>query len=190
MNNEKNNIQGLQVNPLQGSPVPPLAGTVLVAGYDSRDGSLRVLNLASLVEALQQAEALHTEDRVDERDKASLTILAGTAVDSVKTATLEVPTGEVWYLNRLNLVTPAGVVANVMVSKFPKTEGIEKAYLAADQAAASDTDYDLAAAGQLGADLRLVGGDKLTIRAKVTAAPVADVAVALTPFGRKARKLV
>lgn len=190
MNNEKNLLKPLELGALQGSPVPPLAGTVLVAGYDSRDGSLRVLNLASLVEALQTAEVLHTEDRVDERDKASLTILAGTAVDSVKTATLEVPAGEVWYLNRLNLVTPAGVVANILVSRFPKTEGIEKTYLATDQAAASDVNYDLASTGQLGADLRLVGGDKLTIRAKVTVAPAADVAVSLAPFGRKARKLV
>ena len=190
MIDNKNQVGALELQALQGSPVPPLAGTVLVAGYDSRDGSLRVLNLASLVEALQTAEVLHTEDRVDERDKVSLTILAGTAVDSVKSATLEVPAGEVWYLNRLNLVTPAGVVANILVSKFPKTEGIEKTYLATDQAAGSDVNYDLRDVGQLGADLRLVAGDKLTIRAKVTAAPVADVAVALTPFGRKARKLL
>ena len=69
---------------------------------------------------------------------------------------------------------------------------MDKKYLGTDQAAGSDVNYDLKEAGQLGADLRLVGGDKLTVVATVTAAggTTADRTVTLNLFGRKARRLV
>ncbi|MDD4986965.1 MAG: hypothetical protein PHQ43_14550, partial [Dehalococcoidales bacterium] len=69
---------------------------------------------------------------------------------------------------------------------------IDKKYLGTDQAAGANTNYDLAAAGQLGADLRLVGSDKITVVATVTAAggTTADRKVTLNPFGRKSTRLV
>ena len=60
------------------------------------------------------AESLHTEDRIDERDKIELTIDNGTAKDAVKTKEYEIPSGEVWYLNRLNLVTEAEISAETL----------------------------------------------------------------------------
>ena len=69
---------------------------------------------------------------------------------------------------------------------------MDKAYLGTDLAASQDVNYDLGAAGQLGADLRLVGGDKITVVATVTAVggTTADRKATLNPFGRKSTRLV
>jgi len=173
--------------------VPPLGQLLSLLGvYDNVSGYWVGLPLQALTEALLVAEALHTEDRIDERDKVEVTVPNGTAQDEVKTKEFEVPSGEVWYLNRLNLVTEAEVSGNIRISKFPKVSDIDKKYLGTDQAAGANSNYDLAAAGQLGADLRLVGGDKITVVATVTAAggTTADRKVTLNPFGRKSTRLV
>ena len=173
--------------------VPPLGQSLSLLGvYDNESGYWMGLPLQVLREALLNAESLHTEDRIDERDKIEVTVPNATAQDTVKTTEFEVPSGEVWFLNRLNLITEAEVSGNVRVSKFPKVSDIDKKYLGTDQAAGADTDYDLAAPGQLGADLRLVGGDKITIVATVTAVggTTADRKVTLNPYGRKANRLV
>ncbi len=173
--------------------VPPLGQSLTLLGvYDNESGYWMGLPLQVLREALLNAEALQTEDRIDERDKIEVTVPNVSAQDVVKTTEFEVPSGEVWLLNRLNLVTEAEVSGNIRISKFPKVSDIDKKYLGTDQAAGADTDYDLAAAGQLGADLRLVGGDKITVVATVTAVggTTADRKVTLNPYGRKAKRLV
>jgi len=173
--------------------MPPLGQWLSLIGvYDNESGYWVGLPLQALTEALLVAESLHTEDRIDERDKVEVTVPNGTAQDTVKTKEFEVPEGEVWYLNRLNLVTEAEVSGNIRISRFPRTDTTDKKYLGTDQAAGSDINYDLGDAGQLGADLRLVGGDKITVVATVTAAggTTADRKVTLNPFGRKARRLV
>ena len=173
--------------------VPPLDAVLsLLGAYDNNSGFWVGLPLQALTEALLVAEALHTEDRIDERDKIELTVANGTAKDTVKTKEFEIPSGEVWYLNRLNLVTEAEISGNIRISKFPKSGSLDKTYLGTDLAASQNVDYDLAAAGQLGADLRLVGGDKVTVVATVTAVggTTADRKVTLNPFGRKSTRLV
>ena len=173
--------------------VPPLGQDLTLLGvYDSESGYWRGLPLQVLREALLTAESLHTEDRIDERDKIEITVPDVSAQDVVKTKEYEVPAGEVWFLNRLNLVTEAEVSGNIRISKFPKVSDIDKKYLGTDQAAGATTNYDLAAAGQLGADLRLIGGDKLTVVGTVTAVggTTADRKVTLNLYGRKARRLV
>jgi hypothetical protein len=89
-------------------------------------------------------------------------------------------------------VTEAEISGNIRISKFPKVSDIDKKYLGTDLAASQNVNYDLAAAGQLGADLRLIGGDKITVVATVTAVggATADRKVTLNPFGRKATRLV
>ena len=112
------------------------------------------------------------------------------AQDTVETKEFEVPAGEVWYLNRLNLVTEAEISANIRISKFPKaTIPWTRNIWVPIRQPAPNTNYDLEAAGQLGADLRLIGGDKLTVVATVTAAggTTADRKVTLNLYGRKAR---
>ena len=173
--------------------VPPLGQSLTLFGvYDNESGYWMGLPLQVLREALLNAEALQTEDRIDERDKIEVTVPNASAQDVVRTTEFEVPSGEVWFLNRLNLVTEAEVSGNIRISKFPKVSDIDKKYLGTDQAASNDTDYDLAEAGQLGADLRLVGGDKITLVATVTAVggTTADRKVTLNPYGRKANRLV
>jgi hypothetical protein len=173
--------------------VPPLDAVLTLLGvYDNASGFWVGLPLQALTEALLVAEALHTEDRIDERDKIEITVPNGSAEDTVKTKEFEIPAGEVWYVNRFNLVTEAEVSGNIRISKFPKVDSVDKKYLGTDQAAGSDLNYNLKEAGQLGADLRLVGGDKLTVVATVTAAggTTADRTVTLNLFGRKARRLV
>ena len=173
--------------------VPPLGQVLSLLGvYDNESGYWMGLPLQVLREALLTAESLHTEDRIDERDKIELTVPNATAKDVVKTKEYEVPAGEVWYLNRLNLVTEAEISGNIRISKFPKTGTVDKTYLGTDLAASQDENYDLASAGQLGADLRLLGGDKLTVVATVTAVggTTADRKVTLNVYGRKARRLV
>jgi len=173
--------------------VPPLGQDLTLLGvYDSESGYWMGLPLQVLREALLTAESLHTEDRIDERDKIEITVPDVSAQDVVKTKEYEVPAGEVWFLTRLNLVTEAEVSGNIRISKFPKVSDIDKKYLGTDQAAGATTNYDLAAAGQLGADLRLIGGDKLTVVATVTAVggTTADRKVTLNLYGRKAKRLV
>jgi len=173
--------------------VPPLGQELNLLGvFDNDSGYWMGLPLQVLREALLTAESLHTEARIDERDKIEVSVPDASAQDTVKTQEFEVPSGEVWYLNRLNLVTEAEVSGNVRVSKFPKTDAVEKKYLGTDLAASQDVDYDLASPGQLGADLRLIGGDKLTVVATVTAVGGTTAArkVTLNVYGRKARRLV
>jgi len=173
--------------------VPPLDAVLTLLGvYDNVSGFWVGLPLQALTEALLVAEALHTEDRIDERNKIEITVPNGTAKDTAKTQEYEIPSGEVWYLNRLNLVTEAEVSGNIRISKFPKSDTVDKAYLGTDLAASQNVNYDLASAGQLRADLRLVGGDKITVVATVTAGggTTADRKVTLNPFGRKSTRLV
>jgi len=173
--------------------VPPLGQVLTLLGvYDNDTGYWVGLPLQVLREALLAAEALQTEDRIDERDKIEITLPNGSAQDVTGSKELEIPSNEVWFINRLNLVTPAEVSGNIRISKFPKIDSLDKKYLGTDLAASQNEEYDLAAAGQLGADLRLVGGDKITVVGTVTAAggTTADRKVTLNIYGRKARRLV
>lgn len=173
--------------------VPPLDAVLSLLGvFDNDSGYWVGLPLQAFTKALLEAESLDTADRIDERDKIEVTVPDASAQDIVKTKEFEVPSGEVWYLNRLNLVTEAEISGNIRISKFPKSDTVDKKYLGTDLAASQNTNYDLKSAGQLGADLRLVGGDKITVVATVTAVggTTADRKVTLNPYGRKANRLV
>jgi hypothetical protein len=189
-----------QVVPQQYSGQRPPKGWVpslgqyldLLGVYDNDSGYWVGLPLQVLREALLTAESLHTQDRIDERDKIQVTVPDGTAQDGSRSEEYEIPAGEVWYLNRFNLVTEAEISGNIRISKFPKTDSVDKKYLGTDQAASTTTNYDLAAVGQLGADLRLIGGDKITVVGTVTAVggTTGDRKITLNLYGRKATRLV
>ncbi|KSV17243.1 hypothetical protein DA01_07525 [Dehalococcoides mccartyi] len=182
--------------------IPPLGKeTVLIAGYDPSDGSLRVLNLGILAQLATIAEKLQNYDIVDSRDGVSISLAVGNT--GQKKVSLEVPAGEVWYLNRLNIAASAaqtlGVyTVNVRVSRFPKEGELDKDLLAdalthtAVQAAGgSDVDFGLAAVGGiLGKELRLLGGDKLTLVIDISTAIDAAADVTLAPVGFAAQRLV
>jgi hypothetical protein len=170
-------------------------GVIPIGNYK---GAAAFIDLDKLVnQPLVLAEKAYALDRVDSRDGVNVTVPNLSALATIVTGEIVVPAGEVWYLNRLSVVCPAadatGTVSfNILVSSFPKTEaGGDKPYLPANVTAmGATTDYDLPAQGGLGEELRLVGGDKLTLQLVVTVAFTADKVFRLNPWGRQGKSLV
>ena len=164
-------------------------------------GIAAILDLDLLVvQPLVAAERLYALDRIDSRNGVNVVVAAGTDVgNAVAPGEIEIPDGEVWYINRLSVGCPVpdntGTCSyNILVSSFPKTAaGADKGYLPANAVdpGVGPKDYDLPSQGQLGEELRLVGGDKLSLALTVTAgAFVADTTYRLNIWGRKGKPLV
>jgi len=161
-------------------------------------GTAAFIDLDKLVnQPLVLAEKAYCQDRVDSRNGVQVTVTDGSAVGTVVTGEIVVPAGEVWYLNRLSVTCPAADTDgscsfNILVSSWPLTEaGTPKGYFATNQVAMGvTTDIDLPAQGELGEELRLVGGDRLILQLVVTVAFTADKVFRLDPFGRKGKALV
>ena len=170
-------------------------GLYLLGGYK---GQSVFVDLDKLVnQPLVLAEKAYCQDKVDSRNGVEVTVENGAGVGDVVTGEIAVPAGEVWYLNRLSVVCPAADATgscsfNILVSSFPKTAvGGDKPYLPANVTAMGvTTDYDLPAQGELGEELRLVGGDILTLQLVVTVAFTADKVFRLNPWGRQGKSLV
>lgn len=182
-------------------------GLYLLGGYR---GQTAFVDLDKLVnEPLAMVEGLYTLDKLDARDIITATIESGSGVGEEVTAQLPVPAGEVWLLNRVVLVSPAesaggvGDIAqvNFRISKWavpdlrtgttPHANG--RAYWPTNRGTAAVDTYtvDFPAQGELGNELRLTGGDIITLVARLSgAAAGADLSAALSPFGRKIRRLV
>jgi len=174
--------------------VPPLNQWLSLLGvYDNESGCWVGLPLQALTEALVLAEARHAVDRLDERNgQVEITLPDGSAEGTVKTKELEVPDDEVWFVSRFHLEVDNDTVSgNIRISGFPKVNDVDKRYLGTNQDGISDETYDLADPGELGAELRLAGGDKVTVVATAIADPtVDDGTVTLTLHGRKAKRLI
>lgn len=182
--------------------LPGLLGSVLVGAHDA--GQVKAIPLAALIEPLVLAERLHATDRLDARNaRVQATIAAGAAVGATARGTITVPEGEVWFVQRMQHISPAEsgvgvgdiVQTNIRLSKWvdPAGDTDGKPYNEANigTAALNTTNEDLTAVDELGAELRLVGGDKLTLVAVLTgAAAGANLTATLTLFGRKGKRLV
>jgi len=172
-------------------------------------GALAFVDLDKLVvQPLIAAEKLYALDRIDDRDRLEAKIASGASVGAKASAKLTVPSGEVWYLNRLVLVSPAesgaGVGDIVQVNFCVSTwalrtgetalvEGAGRKYWSTNRGTAATDTYtvDLPAQGELGEELRLAGGDFITLYAELTGASAgADLTATLTPYGRKGKLLV
>jgi hypothetical protein len=173
-------------------------GVYLLGGYR---GQTVFIDLDKLVnQPLILAEKAYALDRIDSRNGVSVTVEAGANVgDVVAPGEIVVPAGEVWYINRLSVGCPVpdavGTCSyNILVSSFPKTAaGGDKPYLPANapDPGVGPDDYDLPAQGELGEDLRLVGGDKLSLALTITTGPFAVATVyRLNIWGRKGKTLV
>jgi hypothetical protein len=170
-------------------------GVYLLGGYK---GQTVFIDLDKLVnQPLILAEKAYALDRIDSRNGVQVTVPDGSEIGTVVTGEIGVPAGEVWYLNRLSVVCPAADATgtasfNILVSSWPLTEaGTPKGYFATNQVAmGATTDIDLPAQGELGEELRLVGGNKLILQLTVTVAFTEDKVFRLNPFGRKGKALV
>ena len=181
-------------------------GAFMIGGYK---GQSTFVDLDKLVnEPLALAEGLYSLDKLDARDIITATFPINSPIGTVVTHQLVVPAGELWLLNRINLLRGlmgAGEIAqiNFRISawQFADARGGAavnpngRAYLAAalnaTDAIAIDVDIDLPAQGELGAELRLKAGDTITLEVTLAGAIAAAARdVTLTPFGRKIRRLV
>jgi hypothetical protein len=162
----------------------------------------------ALTEALVIAESKYAIDRIDERDRVEAKIPSGSEIGTKKTASFEVKDGEVVFLNRIVVVSPAQsdangevVKVNFRISKWqaPDTRGGDtinengRSYWSEGKGTVAQDTYtvDLPAQGELGEELRLFGPAKITLVAELTgAAAGADLTASLTPYGRKAKRLV
>jgi hypothetical protein len=178
----------MDVKPLQA--FPGVSASVLVAGV--RGGEFVALPMDALLEPLVLSERVHALDKLDGRNATkSALVPAGSPVGTRVEARLEVPAGEVWYITQVTLSTPQEVTGNFRVSTWPKElDGKDKRYLETDQAPGTTVSYDLTAASELGAELRLVGGEAVTVVATASTATTADRTVTLTVRGRKGKRLV
>ena len=151
---------------------------------------------------LVSAEKAYALDRIDDRDKISVTLGAGAAIDASGREKLTVPDGEVWFLNRLVASAPAAdgggayLNVNLRVSLWPDTAATPDAdgkeyWPAAREPKGTPVTIDLPAQGELGEELRLPGGSVVTLVATVKGAALAgDTTASLTPYGRKGKALV
>jgi len=181
-------------------------GVLPIGGYK---GIAAILDLDLLVnQPLVLAEKLYALDRIDARDVATATLPGLALVGATVRAVLgPVPVGEVWFLNRVTLVSPVQVGAEVAQVNFrisswaipdlragvtPDVDG--RSYWPADQGtiAADAFVVDFPAQGELGEELRLIAGDYISLVATNTAGAIGAAAVitTLTPFGRKGKLLV
>lgn len=208
---------GLPITPKQlvTVTIPPLAAsTLLIAGYDHRDGSLRVFDVGALAEQQALAEAVHILGKLDTRNTVTATIAAGSAVGSTQTATITVPSGEVWLIQALQMITPAQTVGdivqgNIRISRWPDIAATPdpagQAFWAANLGTGVgppgdtyDAEFGMSAnwlpfGNALPSiyGLRLEAGDIITLVATLTGAVAGGaLATTLTPFGFKGKLLL
>lgn len=175
-------------------------GLVAIGVYK---GQAAFFDLDKLVnQPLVLAEKAYALDRIDDRDEVEVTLGAGAAVGSSSREAITVPTGEVWYLNRIVASAPAVdgggayLAVNFRVSSWPDTaatpDGDGKAYWATDEEPkGTPVTLDLPAQGELGEELRLPAGSVITLVATAKgAALAADTTASLTAYGRKGKVLV
>lgn len=178
----------------------------LMGVYDNKSGTWVGLPLQAFIEGLVKSEQLNPLGKIDSRQKVTLTVPSGTGIGTYATRKyITVPTGELWFVSSLVLVTPAKqggtVYANVRIVNWPDSaatpdkDGLP--YWAADQGAdagktATAKCYEdiVAADDDIGAPIRLPPGATLALCASVTgAALTADCDVTLTPYGWKGKLL-
>ncbi len=185
--------------PLEGEVEPRQAAiqAIIVAGWDPSDGYYHALNLGCLVEPLVLAERLHATDKLDDRDDLDIDVPIGTLVGEAVSGTKTVPDGEVWFVNRLQVICPAADADgscsfNILCSAWPQTvAGVDKGYWSAMQNAMGvTTTVDLPAQGELGEELRLVGGDRLSLALIGTVLHTAAKTYTLRIWGRKGKAII
>jgi hypothetical protein len=183
---------------------PYLIGGVIVGGWDQ--GAWRTLNLDTFRQLWRLSERIQPCGKLDARNTVTATIPLGSAVGVSVEAELPVPSGELWFIQELDLVSPAEcapgqgqiVLVNFRISAWPDDDDSNakgKLFWQTGQGTiALDTFPQEFHSGapffdpeNLDVPIRLVGGDKITLIATLTgAAATAAMNATLTPYGYKA----
>jgi len=117
--------------------VPAVSPALIPIGiYDGKQQLWVGFPQEALIEALVLGEKQHALDRIDSRNgRRSLTVPEGTEVGQSKTAEIEVPAGEVWYLrnheirvHRAAALSAGNLICNFRVSRFPKVNDLDKLF--------------------------------------------------------------
>ncbi len=198
---------------------PPIIGSAIVGGWDRNEW--RTLNLDALRQLWRLFERIQPIGKIDARHAISATVPATAEVDDVVTSSITVPSGELWFIQKLVLQSPEQtaaegqiVLVNFRISSFPDDAdppsedgklywATGKGTIAADVfpveffTGAPGLDYGGGALDEEGVrndnldvPLRLVGGDKITLVATLTAVnATAGLVSTLTPYGYKGRIL-
>lgn len=187
---KRSNSSGiLSPNEFTASQTVGRVGGPVMFVWDHRTNQFCVLNQGFLAEACVLAEQYGVLGRVFE--SAELTIDAGSEVGTEVTASIEVPAGELWFINGAT-VTPTFAEGETGTCSFNLTispaGGTEWNYYASNQSLTVGTDIDIRS--DLFVPLRLVAGSKVTLKVTVTADFTDEATVEIALSGTKNRRLV
>lgn len=181
--------------------------SILMAGYDHYDGSLRILDVGALRELEILAEKAHCLRKLDSRDAITATMPITSPVTTIVTATLTVPAAEVWFIGAITVTSPADTAGggdilqcnfrvSRMVDQAATPSALGQLFWAANQGTAAAETFTAYFAGAEGLVwsawgdaipvemLRLVAGDTVTLVATMTGVLAgAALASVLTPYG-------
>lgn len=161
----------------------PAYGAIVMGDYR---GAARFLDLDKLVvQPLVLAEQLHIlgilDGREEDYDLQTLATVAAEAIGTAHTATLTVPSGEVWIINAVEMVVPASGGANAITANWmcslwtdraatPNTNGQPFLAAAYNPGVGGGTQWDefgviplLWAATNKGSALRLPAGESVSV---------------------------
>jgi len=181
------------------------SGVIPIGDYKGVAAALDIDKLVN--QPLVQAEGLYALDKIDARDILTINFNVPDLIGVTRRARLgPVPAGEVWFINRLVLISPAALTAEAIQVNFRVSpwaipdlrvgltaDADGRSYWPADQGTVALNTYtvDLPAQGELGAELRLEAGAVITLVATLTGGNATGLlAATLTPFGRKGKVLV
>lgn len=182
--------------------------SILMAGWDPSDGLYHILNLGTLHQLQVLAEKANILGIVDARDQVTATIAAAAAIGATANGTIEVPTGEVWFISLVHAISPAE--SGVGVGDIAQVNW--RCDLWPDTVSTYGQAYWNASQGTVGADnlycefntlapiwdvkgvpetLRLPPGTKLRLEVTLAGAIAgAALQASLTPYGYKGNYLV
>jgi len=168
----------------------PNVQAVPVIAWDHRNGQYGILNQGFLAELCVLAERMSVIGRVVAPVK--VTVPDDAVVGDEFEGEIAVPAGMLWFLNELTVVMEAADATGSTSFNIgiDLGGGVTWDYYPAYQAHAVLTTIDLPDLDQLGTPLRLVAGNKVILKLRVSVDSTAEKDVILTAFGTVAKRLV